>query len=199
MTGGKLRTTLWALVAIALMASGLFFYTNSISGDDQLASGLKIGGPFAMTDQNGNAVTEKTYAGNPMAIFFGFTYCPDICPTTLSRLSTLMEKLGPLGDRIQVILVSVDPERDTPGVLKTYLEAFNPRFIGLTGTSEQLASFASAFRAFYKKVPTSNGDYTMNHSAGVFLYNGNGHFAGTFDPHEDDKVALQKLQNLASQ
>lgn len=199
MTGGKLRTALWALVAIALIGSGFLFYTKSKSGDDQLASAFKIGGPFAMTDHNGNAVTEKTYAGNPMAIFFGFTYCPDICPTTLSRLSTLMEKLGPQGQKIQVILVSVDPERDTPAILKTYLEAFNPRFIGLTGTAEQLSRFANSYRAFYKKVPISNGDYTMNHSAGVFLYNRIGDFVGTFDPHEDDKVALRKLENLAAQ
>lgn len=195
----QLRIILWALVALALIGGGLTYYVNSKSDDEQLAASFKIGGPFAMSDQNGRAVSEKTYAGKAMAIFFGFTYCPDICPTTLSRLSSLMEKLGPDAEKIQFILVSVDPERDTPTVLKSYLEVFDSRFVGLTGTPQQLASFAKNYRAFYEKVPTANGDYTMNHSAGVFLYNGNGHFVGTFDPHEDDTVALQKLRNLASQ
>jgi protein SCO1/2 len=199
MTMRKLHIIPWVFLAMALIVSSYFYYANRKSGDDLLASGFKIGGPFAMTDQNGNAVTEKAYAGNPMAIFFGFTYCPDICPTTLSRLSTLIEKLGPLADKIQVILVSVDPERDTPAVLKTYLEAFNPRFVGLTGTPEQLADFAKRFRAFYERAPAENGEYTMNHTAGILLFDSKGGFTGTLDPHEEDNVALQKLRNLAFQ
>lgn len=194
----SLRIFLWALAALALVAGTYIYYVNLKSADKQLAGIVDIGGPFSMTNQNGQAVSEKTYAGKAMAIFFGFTYCPDICTTTLARLSSLIEKLGPVAENIQVILVSVDPERDTPAVLKSYLEAFDSRFVGLTGTPEQLASFAKTYRAFYEKVPAANGDYTMNHSAGVFLYNENGHFVGTFDPHEDDPVALQKLRNLAS-
>lgn len=193
---GRLRIFLWALAALALVAGTNIYYVNLKSADKQLAGIFDIGGPFSMTNQNGQAVSEKTFAGKAMAIFFGFTYCPDICPTTLARLSSLMDKLGPDAENIQVILVSVDPERDTSAVLRSYLEAFDSRFMGLTGTPEQLASFAKTYRAFYEKVPAANGDYTMNHSAGIYLYDSEGKFSGTLDPHEADEVAIQKLLNL---
>lgn len=157
---------------------------------------FRIGGPFAMTDHNGRAVTEKDYAEKAKAIFAGFTYCPDVCPTTLTRLSGLMQKLGSDADKLQVILVSVDPERDTPEVLKTYLAAFDPRFAGLTGTPDQLAAFAKTFRIFYEKVPDSSGGYTMNHSASVLLFRKSGEFQGTVDREESDKVAFEKLKML---
>lgn len=193
-----LRIFLWALVALALVGGAYIYYGNLNSADKQRAGIVDIGGPFSMTNQNGEAVSEKTYAGKAMAIFFGFTYCPDICPTTLSRLSSLMGKLGPDAEQIQVILVSVDPERDTPAVLKDYMAAFDERFISLTGTPAQLAAFAKTYRAFYQKVPGENGEYTMNHSAGVFLFGAQGTFTGTLDPHENDEVALEKLKMLIS-
>jgi len=170
--------------------------TNSLLHDEDKLDVLFIGGPFAMTDHNGRAVTEKDYASKAKAIFFGFTYCPDVCPTTLARLTVLMEELGPDAEKLQVILVSVDPERDTPDVLKSYLEAFDPRFVGLTGTPDQLAAFARNYRIFYEKVPDSSGGYTMNHSAGVFLFGKSGEFQGTIDREETDKVALEKLNLL---
>jgi protein SCO1/2 len=193
----KLRIVLWALV---VFAAGLAAWNFAdLSAEDQLANNaVRIGGPFSMTDHNGTAVTDKTYSGKAMAIFFGFTYCPDICPTTLARMSGLVAKLGPDAARLQVILVSVDPERDTPQVLKEYLASFDPGFVGLTGTPEQLASFAKTYRAFYEKVPTDAGEYTMNHTAGVFLFNSQGEFSGTLDAHEKDEVALEKLKRLVS-
>lgn len=163
---------------------------------DPQASKVIIGGPFTMTSHLGKAVTEKDYFGKPMAMFFGFTNCPDICPTVLLRMTDLMAKLGPDADKLQVILVSVDPERDTPDVLKSYIAQFDPRFSAMTGTPEQLAAFAKGYRFVYKKVPLQGSDYTMDHSAGVYLYDANGGFVGTLDPHEKDRVVLKKLSKL---
>lgn len=193
-----LRYVLWGLVAVALAGVAAFYIAQAPMEAGKAATAVKIGGPFAMTNQDGEPVTEKTYAGRPLAIFFGFTYCPDICPTTLARLSALAAKLGPDALRLQVILVSVDPERDTPKVLKDYMASFDPKFVALTGTPEQLARFAKAYRAFYEKVPDASGGYTMNHSAGVYLFNSDGEFAGTLDAHETDEVALAKLRRLVA-
>jgi protein SCO1 len=190
----KLRIVLWTFAIMAILVAGVGIYLDSKPKDDQLVAAFKIGGPFSMTDHNGQAVTEKNYAGKALAVFFGFTYCPDVCPTTLSRLSSLMDTLGPDAKKIQVILVSVDPERDTPAVLKAYISAFDPRFVGLTGTPDQLANFAKSYRAFYEKVPAANGEYTMNHSAGVFLFDGRGVFQSTLDTHEKTDVVIKKLK-----
>jgi protein SCO1/2 len=184
-----LRYLLWALVAVAVSGAVIFMLREQEATEPQ-AGKVIIGGAFAMTDQNGKSVTEKDYAGKAKAMFFGFTYCPDICPTTLARMANLMQQLGTDADKLQVILVSVDPERDTPAVLRPYVEAFDSRFVGLTGTPEQLSAFAKGYRFVYKKVPTSNGDYTMDHSAGVYLYDANGQFKSTLDPHEKDDVVL---------
>jgi protein SCO1/2 len=194
----KLRVFLWLAVFAALAAAAVLFTRPLTTEPEAVTSSIKIGGPFAMTDHNGQAVTERTYAGKALAIFFGFTYCPDICPTTLARLSGLAGKLGPDAVKLQVVLVSVDPERDTPAVLRQYLASFDPSFTALTGTPEQLAGFAKTYRAFYEKVPDSSGGYTMNHSAGVYLFNAAGEFVGTLDAHETDEVALRKLQRLVA-
>ena len=191
----RLRFVLWVLVAVVVAASAVFVLRQPAI-DEQQAGKVVIGGLFSMTNQLGQPVTEKDYSGQPMAMFFGFTNCPDICPTVLLRMTDLMKKLGPDADKLQVVLVSVDPERDTPNVLKSYLEQFDPRFSALTGTPEQLAAFARGYRFVYKKVPLKGGEYTMDHSAGVYLYDAKGAFAGTLDPHEKDGVVLAKLTRL---
>ncbi len=191
----RLRIVAWVLVAVSIAILTWPMVSHLIHEEEELEV-LRIGGPFSMTDHNGEAVTEKNYAGKAMVMFFGFTYCPDICPTTLARLMSLMGKLGPDAENLQVILVSVDPERDTPPVLKSYLAAFDPRFVGLTGTPEQLANMAKNYRIFYEKVSSTGGDYTMNHSAGFYLFKSNGSFQGTIDEHEAEDVAVQKLKRL---
>jgi protein SCO1 len=191
----KLRMLLWALVAVATFVAGLAVMRMPLAPEQETAT-IAIGGPFSMTDQNGKLVTEASYTGKARAMFFGFTYCPDICPTTLSRMAQLMQQLGADADKLQVILVSVDPERDTSDVLKSYVEAFDSRFVALTGTQKQLADFAAAYRFYYKKVPTADGSYTMDHSAGVYLYDAGGVFRGTLDPHEGDDIVLKKLKLL---
>lgn len=191
----RLRFALWTLVVIVVAATGLTLMRQPKFVEQQ-ADKVIIGGPFTMTSQLGQPVTEKDYLGQPMVMFFGFTNCPDICPTTLLRLTDLMAKLGPDSDKLQVVLVSVDPERDTPEILKAYLSQFDPRFSALTGTPEQLETFAKNYRFIYKKVPFGDGNYTMDHSAGVYLYDAKGAFVGTLDPHEKDDVVLKKLHNL---
>ncbi|WP_236571434.1 SCO family protein [Rhodovarius lipocyclicus] len=157
---------------------------------------LAIGGPFSLTDHRGLAVTERDFRGRPMAVFFGFTYCPDVCPTTLTEMTGFIEALGPDADRIQWVFVSVDAERDTPQAMAAYLEAFDRRIIGLTGTEEQIASAARGFRVFYRRVPLEGGGYTMDHSASTFLLDAEGRFAGTLDYKESERVALEKLRML---
>ena len=189
------RYSLWGLVALAVALLALFPMRQSETAVQQ-GSKIVIGGAFTMTSHLGQPVTEKDYLGRPIAMFFGFTNCPDICPTTLLRMTDLLKKLGADADRLQIVLVSVDPERDTPEILKLYLEQFDPRFSAMTGTPEQLAAFAKGYRFVYKKVPLDSVNYTMDHSAGVYLYDAKGTFVGTLDPHEKDDVAIGKLNKL---
>jgi protein SCO1 len=148
----KLQIVLWTLAALAVLFAGAAYVTRDLAlVPPRAGDAVRIGGAFSMTDQNGRAVTEQTYAGKARAMFFGFTYCPDICPTTLTRMTQLMGQLGADADKLQVILVSVDPERDTPEVLKPYVEAFDTRFVALTGTPQQLADFAASYRFITRK------------------------------------------------
>src|SRR5207248_9646949 len=139
-----------------------------------------IGGPFTLTDQNGRTVTDQDFKGRPFLVFFGFTHCPDICPTTLFEVSEIMRNLGPDGDRMRAIFVTVDPERDTPAALKEYLSSFDPRLSGLTGDSDAIAAVARSYRAFYRKVPLEQGGYTMDHTAIVYLMDKQGRFVAPF-------------------
>ncbi len=143
-------------------------------------SAAAIGGPFRLIDQDGRAVSERDFAGEPYLVFFGFTHCPDVCPTTLMELSDVLDKLG--GDaRIGALFITVDPERDTPAELKEYLSSFNPRFKGLTGDPAAIAQVAKSYRVYLKKVPLDNGDYTMDHTALVYLMDKNGKFVAPFN------------------
>ncbi len=155
-----------------------------------------IGGPFALTDHRGRAVTERDFAGRPVAMFFGFTHCPDVCPTTLGEFSAYMEALGPDADRMHWLFVTVDPERDTPEALARYMEAFDPRVVALTGTEAQVADAARAFRVVHRRVPLEGGGYTVDHTATTFLLDARGRFAGAIDPHEPDAAAAAKLRLL---
>jgi protein SCO1 len=140
-----------------------------------------IGGPFRLIDQNGQAVTDRDLKGEPFLVFFGFTHCPDVCPTTLMELSEVLDKLGPDAARVEALFITVDPERDTPAELKDYLSSFNPRFKGLTGDPAAIAQVAKSYRVYMKKVPLENGDYTMDHTALVYLMDKNGKFVAPFN------------------
>jgi protein SCO1/2 len=158
------------------------------------ASGAKIGGHFQLVDQNGRMVTEADFKGAPSLVFFGFTHCPDACPTTLMELSDVLKKLGGDAGKVHVVFITVDPERDNPGALKDYLSSFDPQVVGLTGDAAAIASVTKEYRVYYKKVPTEGGDYTMDHTALVYLMDRNGHFVSPFSLKRSPEDAAADLR-----
>lgn len=149
---------------------------------------------FRLTDHQGKEVDAVTLIGRPSLVFFGFTYCPDICPTTLSDISVWLSDLGDDAGRLNVIFITVDPERDTVAAMAAYISNFHPIIQGWTGSSEQIARAVEGFRANSEKVPTGSGDYTMNHTASVFLFDANGRFVSTIDYHEPREYAVPKIR-----
>jgi protein SCO1/2 len=145
------------------------------------ATPVAIGGAFQLVDQDGQTVTQETFNGETTLVFFGFTHCPDICPTTLFEMSQLFEELGPDARKVAGLFITVDPERDNPESMKAYLGSFHPSIQGLTGTPEQVAAAIKAYRAYAKKVPTQGGDYTMDHTAIVYLMGKDGQFIAPFN------------------
>jgi protein SCO1/2 len=163
------------------------------------AEGLAaIGGPFTLVDDNGAPVTEKTLAGKPYAIYFGYTYCPEVCPTTLFDLSRWIKALGPNATKLDYVFVTVDPERDTPKHLHAYLSSFDSHIRGFTGTAEQIAQIAKEYRIDYKKIPTGDGSYSVDHSSIIYLMYADGQFDTVIAYQEKDATALSKLRNLVS-
>ncbi len=164
------------------------------AGDSAAVQGLPaIGGSFTLVDHTGKAVTDADYRGKPMAVFFGFTHCPEVCPTTLFEITTRLKKLGPEADKLQVLFVTVDPERDTPQQLALYLQSFDPRIVGLSGTQEQVDATVAAYKAYAKRIPTDGG-YTMDHTASTYLMDAQGRFRTMVDYHEEEAPALAKLR-----
>jgi protein SCO1 len=144
-------------------------------------SASDVGGPFKLIDHNGRMVTEADFKGRPFLVFFGFTHCPDVCPTALFEMSETFRRLGADAEKARALFISVDPERDTPEKLKQYLSSFDPRIVGLTGTPADVAAAAKAYKAYAKKVPLEGGEYTMDHSAIVYLMDRNGRFVAPFN------------------
>ncbi|WP_373505256.1 SCO family protein [Aestuariivirga sp.] len=139
------------------------------------------GGPFSLIDQNRKRVTEKDFLGQYMLVFFGYTYCPDICPTELQVMTAAIDQMGPAGDRITPVFISIDPERDTPEVLRAYVENFGPRLVGLTGSAERIADVAKAYRVYYAKASNSGPwDYLMDHSSIIYLMGPDGRYVKHF-------------------
>ena len=160
-------------------------------------SPVPIGGPFTLMDENGQAVTDQTYRGKWLLVFFGFTHCPDVCPTALNDIALTLDQLGPLAASVQPLFVTVDPERDTPEIVKDYTDALHPSIVGLTGTPEQIADTAKTYRVYFKKVP--QGDtYTMDHSGITYVMAPDGKFAAHFSPRTPIDTMAAKLRGLIS-
>lgn len=151
---------------------------------------------FSLITQHGRPFTERDLAGVPSAIFFGFTSCPDVCPTTLMEMTRDLEALGPDGDRIRAVFISIDPETDSPARLKDYLESFDPRIVALTGPAATIAAVARAYGARYRKIPTGSG-YTFDHTPAVFLIDRAGETAAVISAEEAPAQRLEKLKSLA--
>lgn len=199
----SLRYVLWGGVLIAAFAAGALWLgeiqqrANNPSGT---ASGpIAHSTPFALTTHTGNLFDSTTLEGQPYLIFFGFTHCPDICPTTLLEVSKTLDALGPDADRLQAIFVTIDPKRDTVELLKAYLSSFDSRIVGLTGPENDIKRVARQYRIFYEKVPSEDGDYTMNHSASAFLYNGSGRLVSTLSFEESPDIREAKIRKLIAQ
>jgi len=192
-----IRIAAWVSVAAFILAAGAVYVLRpnlgAIPGQLPLAAG--IGGPFELTTHEGKRLSSADLAGTPFALFFGFTHCPDVCPTTMLELSNAMKALGADADRMRFLFVSVDPERDTPEQLKLYLSNFDPRITGLVGTPQEIAAVAKAYRAIYEKVPTKDG-YTYNHTALVYLMGRDGRLVGTINYQESVEAQLKKLRRL---
>lgn len=189
------RYALWGAVVVLLIAVGIVFYMRE-SGDGTLVASAIKGGPFNLVDQHGAAVTEADLKGHPSAMFFGYTFCPDVCPTTLYEMTGLMEQLGPDADRLKVYFVTVDPERDTQEAMAEYLSAFDPRFTGLTGSREEIDRILAAYRVYARKVEREKGPYLMDHTAAVYLLDEEGALTATIDYQEAPETALAKLRRL---
>ena len=191
-----LRYGIWA--AIFVLASFLAYSTigNFLKKDNKVAGLVSVGGPFTALDASGKTITQEDLKGRHHALFFGFTNCPDVCPTTLYEAGEWLKSLGADGDNLDVYFVTVDPQHDTPEMLSQYLTAFDKRIKGITGSEEQIADLVKKWRVFAEKVDGDDGEYTMNHTATTFLMKPNGDFFGTIAYGEQMDVAKQKLERL---
>lgn len=155
-----------------------------------------IGGPFRLTDQNGRTVTEQDLKGRPSLVFFGFTHCPDVCPTTLFDLSEVMRALGADADRTRAVFITVDPERDTQPALNEYLSSFDSHLWGLTGDLSAITSVAKEYRVYFKKIPLDNGGYTMDHTAIIYLMDKDGQFVSPFSLKRTPQDSAAELRRF---
>jgi protein SCO1/2 len=191
------RTTRPLIVVAAFASSlvvGLVVVLWLLGGLRGVTAPAAIGGPFQLTDQAGQIVTEKNLQGRPSLIFFGFTHCPDVCPTSLFEISEVLRAMGKDADRVNAYFVSVDPERDTAGAMKDYLSSFDPHLKGLTGDPEAVAKVISGFRVYAKKVPLKDGDYTMDHTALIYLMDRDGKFVAPFNLKRTPEEAAKDLK-----
>lgn len=191
----QLRRPLVIIAAFAAsLAVGLLVMTWLMGDLRKVAAPAAIGGPFQLADQAGKIVTERDLKGRPTLIFFGFTHCPDVCPTSLFEISEVLRAMGKDADKVNAFFVSVDPERDTQAAMKDYLSSFDPHLKGLTGNAQQVAKVLTAYRVYAKKVPLKDGDYTMDHTALVYLMDRDGNFVAPFNMKRKPEEAAAELK-----
>ncbi len=198
MSLARLRLLLWVVVGI--VAAGIVVLLWRQSEPQQVSSTPlgSIGGPFTLTGSDGQPFASSRLNGRPAALFFGFTHCPDVCPTTLARLTRLRQQLGKGDDALSIVFVSVDPERDTPAEVDNYMKLYDSPVIGLTGTPAQLEIVKKQFGIYSRKVEQPDGSYSVDHTASVILLDRNGQFVATISPEEGDQVALDKLRRITA-
>jgi protein SCO1/2 len=182
-----------AILGVCLL---LMFALPRLGGSATSGSGPAIPAAFVLTNQDGRTIKEKDLLAKPTVVFFGYTFCPDACPTTLARLTALMKALGPEADRLNVAFVTVDPARDTPGQLKKYLSSFDPRIQGLTGSDAAVAKAAKEYSVFYQKAPLPGGGYSMDHSTAVYLVDRKRGYFEILPPDAPQDEQLEALRRL---
>jgi protein SCO1/2 len=189
----RLLLVLGAFVAgLVLFSAVIFIVTGRTPSPIALPSA--IGGPFKLVDQNAKPITDQDLKGKPFLVFFGFTHCPDVCPTTLFEVSEIFRALGPEAKDVRALFVTVDPERDTPAILKDYLSNFDPRVIGVTGDAAAVAAMEKAYRVYAKKVKLDGGGYTMDHTALIYLMDKTGRFVAPFNIKRRPQEAATDLK-----
>ncbi|HEY5306531.1 MAG TPA: SCO family protein [Pseudolabrys sp.] len=171
---------------------GAILFASHYQGNRPGASA--IGGPFKLIDDNGKPITDQDMKGKPYLVFFGYTHCPDICPTTLFELSEVMRALGKDADKVHALFISIDPERDTPAAMKDYLSSFDPHLIGATGDVKDIDVTEKEYRVYAKKVPGEHGDYSMDHTALVYLMDKDGRFVAPFPLDRKPQAAAADLR-----
>ncbi len=191
------QLTMWGLVLGAVAYFLVPAYLPApVAAATSLGPGVALDGPFRLVNEDGQPMTEADFAGKPGVWFYGFMNCPDVCPTALAEIGTLMGQLGSDADKLNAVFVTVDPERDTPELMKAYVDYFDPRIIGLTGDLDEITRMTAARFVAFEKVPYEDGGYAMQHPATIYLVRADGTFAGTLDAEEGMEVKLQKLQKL---
>jgi protein SCO1/2 len=191
------RTARPLVIVTAFTASllvGLLVMLWAMGGVRGVTAPAAIGGPFQLTDQGGTTVTQKDLQGKPTLIFFGFTHCPDVCPTSLFEISEILRAMGKDADRVNAYFISVDPERDNAAVMKDYLSSFDPHLRGLTGDPASVQKVLSEYRVYAKKVPLKDGDYTMDHTALIYLMDRDGKFVAPFNVNRKPEEAASDLK-----
>jgi protein SCO1/2 len=183
-----------AFVAGLVLCVSVVLLMNERLAPQSGAQTAAIGGPFRLTDQNGRTVTDEDLKGRPFLVFFGFTHCPDVCPTTLFEVSEILRQLGADADRVGALFITVDPERDTPETIKDYLSSFDPHLVGLTGDPAAVAAVAKAYRVYFKKVPLDQGGYTMDHTAIIYLMDKQGRFVSPFSVKRTTETSVADLR-----
>jgi protein SCO1 len=190
----RTRQLAMPLAALAFSLAVLAVALVLVLAPSKNSGASAVGGPFSLVNQDGKPVTEQDFAGRPFLVFFGFTHCPDICPTTLFQISEMLGKMGDEGRELRALFITVDPERDTPEVLKDYLSSFDDRIIGLTGDPASVEAAIRTFRGFARKVPGKDGDYTMEHTAFVYLIGPDGNFLGTVNMARAPEEAARDIR-----
>jgi protein SCO1/2 len=182
------------LLAVLMIGAGGFLWLSGNGGN----SALGIGGPFTLQDGDGKTVTDHDFRGKYMLVYFGYTFCPDVCPTTLNAVADAIDKLGPEAAKIQPVFITVDPKRDTPAVVKQYAAAFGPSIKGLTGTADQIAKVAKEYRVYYAEHRTGTGpdDYSMDHSSVLYLMGPNGTFVAPVRADQSGAEIAASLKKL---
>ena len=205
-TGNPDRPSRFAILAVVaagllVLAAGALLalaFRETPQGAAGTALASAIGGPFRLIDQNGKPVSDADLKGKWQLVFFGYTHCPDACPTALNEIALALDRLGAKREAVEVVFITVDPERDTPEVLKSYVASFDAPVVALTGTADQVDKAARAYRVYYAKHPRHDGDYDMDHSAVIYVIDPQGRFTATFTPDSTAEAIANRLQKLLS-
>lgn len=197
MNARTLRLAAYGLTGVLVVLAGFLGYFM-FTGGAQRTPGTPIGGPFALVSETGAPITQDDLKGHPSLVFFGYTYCPDVCPTALAEVTAWLNTLGPEAENLRVYFVTVDPERDTPEALKAYLSAFGPNIRGITGPGDEVRNMLTSYRVFFRKVPAEDGGerYLMDHAASFYLLDDQAELAGLVDYNATEEEAVAKIRKL---